>query len=335
METPKAVDDLWSRLIARFSLETWIPVAISAVSTWAIVLTMNVDLGKGSFDKDPSRSPIQRLGDRVADLTLRDYVIFLVATGIAGLVIGPFQFAMLQAAEGYETGRLSARLFRPLTTRHRLVTLKLADLARGEDQGLSQEAAEAAARKIRRYPSGAGQADEAVRVMPTTFGNVLRTGEDRAGERYGLRVDVAIPRLLHHVDDGNRRTLEAHRAAMELGINLSFLMVGVAILATAAFASWPPQYLAVPAALYGLAYTSYLGAIRSAEGYVHALAVLIDLHRFDLLDGARMPRPTTHEEEQASFRLLCALFDRHDDQPSLSNLVYEHPARSSPDDQKS
>jgi hypothetical protein len=333
METPKAADDLFAKVVARFNLETWIPMALGTVLVWLTILSSKLDFGTGVWDPNSGLSPVRRLRPRVEDLVLRDYLVFLVATAVAGLVLAPFQFAILQAAEGYETGPATRWLLLPFRWRHRLLARRLASqsaaLNKSGHDPLGARAA-MAARKEKRYLPGSGKVDGGPRVMPTTFGCVLRTGEERAGSRFGIRVDIAIPRLLHQVDEKNRSILDMHRAAMELGINLAFALVVVAGAATMAFATEKVKYLLVPAAVYSLAYGCYLGAVRSADGYVHALAVLIDLHRFELLDGARLARPLDNVDEQRKFKQLCSLFDR---QNAFSGLVaYQHPDR--PDEEK-
>jgi hypothetical protein len=333
--TAKELDltaDFFAKLTARLNLASWFPSAVACAVSWVLVMSQAIGLqsfgGRDAWKAHKELTTIARLGDRVAALTLTNVAAVVALTVVASLMISPFQFALLQAFEGYEGVAPIRPFLRQGVRRHELRLKRLAQL---ENEGgtTNSHRAESAKWRHRHYITGDTSIDLSRKVtpMPTTFGNALRQGETRAGSRFNIDVIKAIPRMLHHLDAHSRQTLDASRSSMELGINLSTAMTAMAVVSTPVLANDGWAAGSIPIGLFALGYAAYRGAIAAADLYVEMLAVTIDLHRFKLLEDAHLALPSSREDEKNTFGFLCETFKRSGDLPLPAGKHYVHPAR--------
>ncbi len=137
--------------------------------------------------------------------------------------------------------------------------------------------------------------------LPTRLGNVLRSGEQYANERYGTDALIVWPRLLPLVPEGEAMSLSSSRASMEQLLILSFI---VSVFATAggivyAFQphsiGWSFLCLVGGWAFAGLLYRA---AVDRAVAYSLQLKAIFDTHRLKVLDALAVPRPRNRVEEK-------------------------------------
>src|SRR6266516_762696 len=179
------------------------PSAFLAVFVAALVAS-------GAYTRaKPSLAPVlDKLGKNPGWAVAATFGVFLVA-----VLLRPFQPALVQLLEGYW------RRWAPLefaadvaTERHRRVkhtadimvqswtapsvSNDLGDVADYARRSRRVNRVRARARtKLNRYPRASHGAHGFVadRLMPTLLGNVLRDGEDNAGRRYGLSMQIVYP----------------------------------------------------------------------------------------------------------------------------------------------
>jgi hypothetical protein len=141
--------------------------------------------------------------------------------------------------------------------------------------------------------------------MPTRFGNILRRCERVVDERYGHDAVVIWPRLYLLLPDETRVMLMDARNRMDLAVRLTYLFfVGAAIsllgfVNTGAYWWW---FIAVAELV--LVFACYHGAVSSALAYCTLVESAVDVHRFALIDGMRLPFPKDIEGERAFNRTL-------------------------------
>lgn len=142
-------------------------------------------------------------------------------------------------------------------------------------------------------------------AMPTSLGNILRSGEAYAEERYGVRAAVAWPRLYHLLPPDHLAALAAARSSMEGLLVVSLL--------AAVFALVSGVYLALSAGPLGwllvfyvggaaISATAYYGALGPASSFGEHVKTAFDLHRRELLDALGVSRPSSLSEERRRWR---------------------------------
>jgi hypothetical protein len=162
------------------------------------------------------------------------------------------------------------------------------DVLRAIDEGnapvVSTLRQEAAAEGLRLYPL------DPDRLLPTRLGNVLRSGEDRAGQRYGLQTVTMWPLLYPSVSPSLTEALDGLRDQLDVAVRLCVVLL-IAAAVSGAMLITDGWWLAVPAAAILLAWLAYRSAIRTAAAYGEAMGWAFDLHRFDMLNALHLPLP--------------------------------------------
>lgn len=164
--------------------------------------------------------------------------------------------------------------------------------------------------RTKRYPYGSRD-----RFAATSLGNVLRAAELYPMDRYGVDSVRVWPRLYHLLPDDLRSSMADARQSMEFLLVLAFLATVFGISA--------PIYLLVQAAsliefyltLVGgavVAVVSYRAAITPASIYGDHVRTAFDLHRLELLQGLKLPRPTSHAEERRLWPRVVNLLELGD-----------------------
>ncbi len=312
---------------ARFTLTSVLPSVILVFALWVAVRSGTYDAG-----------PVDLARVIPTDPQLGQVVALALAVFLIGVLIQPFQVALVQVLEGFGwAGRVPAILIDLSIERHLrrrdLANIrrnmgtepsdgKLADaiwLARGNRRIIHQR--ELAEARFARYP-------KEHRVQPTMLGNVLRAGEDVAGGRYGFDSMVAFPRMFPSISARLEGEI-AHQLRLidtTSALCVAFLLAGLATAPMFRTAGWP---IAVPVVLFVLALFSYSGALRAAKGHGTLLATAFDLHRFDIATGMHLPLPRAPLEEVAFNRALSNFLggwdtiDRTD--PLIAAQLYRHP----------
>jgi hypothetical protein len=164
--------------------------------------------------------------------------------------------------------------------------------------------------------------------MPTLLGNVLRDGEDTAGDRYGLRFETVAyrlwPTLSKKLTAENSRNLDLLDTSAAMRISLALVAVS-----SVPFISSGGYWFLVPVTAAILSAVAYRGAILVAKEQGQLQAAAVDLHRFDMLAALHYKLPETPRDEW-SFNIALSRFFQERlclVEHELSNdLSYCHPS---------
>ncbi len=155
------------------------------------------------------------------------------------------------------------------------------------------------------YPPDTGE------VMPTMLGNVLRTAERRAGERYHLPTVPALPRLHAQLPDRLATSYNAAVDTLDAAATMAIATALAAAVSAAAF--WnDPALRWMPALLLGLSLLSYRGAVVAARQHGTFMDIAFDLHRFDLLKALHLDLPANTAQEEDLGRKVTAFLGSPD-----------------------
>jgi hypothetical protein len=303
-----------------FQLISIIPAAVVVLITYLLV-------AGGAPTHRPSWYSI---GLSIKSFNLATGSALIIAVVTVGMTLHPFQFVAIQFLEGYwgptNIGRIAmftrARVHHSRWRRYQrcklyseqdhksaieyLQSLEGASLT--EDKIVEaeieilrsrinwQEFTTASDRypRVERdsYPMGVGE------FMPTRLGNILRRYENIAGRPYGLEAPAIVPHLMKLAPSD--QVAYVNDARMELDLAVRFVLSWTIVAALSFVLVWQYDlWLAVPLAAYGLAWVSYRASIHAAEGYGHALFVLIDLNH-DKLDSYFQGKKKTSRSRNVS-----------------------------------
>ncbi|MEV0928349.1 hypothetical protein AB0I99_25090 [Streptomyces spongiicola] len=192
------------------------------------------------------------------------------------------------------------------------------------------------AREAPYYPSAAED------VMPTRFGNVLRSAETHPYDRYGIDAVLVWPRLYPVLPQRFAAQLAVAASDVDLMVTLCGLGVlfagGGGVLA-AAVVSWYAALLCCGGGLL-LAWIAYRGAVQTALAYAAMVKSAFDVHRGRLIDAMGLERPVSWKTELDQWRQLGHVWlqGTPEDGPGAGKLRYPerpcppcpvcHPVRS-------
>ena len=295
-----------------------LPTAVLAVVVWVTVHAR-------AFDDDKKGLHWSDLFTNF-EVNTGAVLLFIAALFVLAALLQPFDVAAVRLLEGYwegnRVGDIAANLF---ASRHRRrvqkadralqagrelylkqVRKKLSNSDEQDDEQnnpvdeqtnadrkrwrIEQRADRA--RKVRpKYPPQASD------VLPTMLGNVLRTAERRAGERYYLPTVETLARVCEHLSERLGAAYDAAVDALHAAAMMTISTAAAAVVSVAAFHDdpglwWVPIVLVVTSAL------SYRGAIVAAAQYGTFMDIAYDFHRFDLIKALHLDLPANTEEER-------------------------------------
>ena len=144
-------------------------------------------------------------------------------------------------------------------------------------------------------------------LLPTELGNTLRTGEIRAGERYGLELDVTMSRLSPLLSPSSLADLSDRRNQLDAAVRLC-IAAGLATAVGVGLLLWHGSWLFLALVTYLLCWVCYRAAVAAARGFSTSLAAAIDLHHLKLFDALQLKRPVNLAEELKFNKTLGQLF---------------------------
>lgn len=333
----------------RFSLLNVLPVSV-------VVTVVAVLARAGAYSPD---QPLRF--DHVLPEGERDALAvagFGLAALLCGILLRPFETAMVQLLEGYwATPSPLAPLAPAAVERHRrrrndarIVAEHghqpqplgdnptLQELARQDRRTSRAARRRGRAERVRdAYPTDDRLGNEHLEaaahptdLMPTLLGNVLRRGERVAGDRYGLDMMVVYPRLYPYISD---RLEGAVGRQMELIVSTASLSIsfGLLSLATSPLLARLDPWSAAPFLAAGLSLLAYRGAVAASRGHARLLATVLDLHRFDLATAMHYELPENPEEAHRLNRditefLRPASVSPLQEDELLGRKEFQHPA---------
>jgi hypothetical protein len=292
------VDALTNRLGTRFLAVTVIPNAL-LMGYVGFLFTTGV----------PTRSPsLARAVMSLNELTIRQIIVIVLGLLIISVATHPLQTPLIQLVEGYWWGLpFGQKVANHFTDRFRNELRwvrselhRLEGIAQPWDWTTTYSAANA--RRHRNWLPAREQ-----NLLPTALGNTLRTGEIRAGERYGLELNVALPRLAPLMSTGVLADLRDRRNQLDASVRLC-IAAGLATAVGVGLLLGHGPWLFLPLATYLLCWACYRAAVAAARGFCNSLAAAIDLHHLQLFDALQLERPANLAEEIDRNRTLRKLF---------------------------
>ncbi|MEU8752585.1 hypothetical protein [Streptomyces chartreusis] len=306
---------------ARFSLVSVLPGVLAVT-----VIAAAVRAGLYTTDSPPDFSAIAPGSRDTAAV-----VLFIFFAFVVGVLLRPFEAAIVQMLEGYwerpsplaplrgaaierhrrrrdrallalrhaETVAASEEVGTPPSpgTPHRSASLR--DLAdRDRRTARRRRSAERAHRIRSGYPTEVrldadkDGLDPEGELMPTALGNMLLRAERLSGDRYGLDMMHAYPRIYPLVAPRleNAVSQQLSLIAATASLSVSLALTTVAMLPI--LFRWDVWSL-LPLAPAILAALAYRGAVAASEYHGTLLSAVFDLHRFDLIKAFHYPVPTT------------------------------------------
>lgn len=314
----------------RFSLLSVLPgaIVISAVTVLA-----------EAHAYEPGRS--MDLGDALpADHKIVALGFGVVGAFLGGVLLRPFEVALVQLLEGYwPAGSLRGRV-RPLAVeRHRRRRDQAVLLAEKTElpeapvnRSLTQIAqyhravVHASRIKERAGRTAAKYSPEDKLLMPTTLGNILRNVEGRTGRRYGLDVLSAYRRIYPSVAPEFRRAIGEQLDLISITSSLCMAFGVVSLAASPLIFRMNWWTLVLPVAMAASA-VAYRGAQRAAQDHEELMKAVFDVHRFDLATTLHYELPDNAVAERQLHERITAFliaFEPLAEDP-LKDIPFKHP----------
>ncbi len=167
-------------------------------------------------------------------------------------------------------------------------------------------------------------------MLPTDLGNTLRTGETRAGDRYGLDMEFAMPRLNPLLSDASQAELSDRRNQLDAAARLC-VVAGLSTAGGLCLLLWHESWLFLPVATYVLCWACYRAAVAAARSFSVSLAAAIDLHHLQLFDALQLERPASLADEyELNTAIIGFLFRDGLSDQDMSGLRYIAPKTDKP-----
>jgi hypothetical protein len=288
------MESLTSRLGTRFLVVTVVPNIL-------LLGYVGFLLAAGA----PARSPSLTRAAAVLDgLSTRQFIVLALAVLVFSVATYPLQTPLIQLVEGYWRGLpFGSAAADTLTARFR------EELRRAKEV------------PARRPPYWLPPRERD--LLPTVLGNTLRVGEGRAGDRYGLDLEWAWPRLSPLLSKSSLADLRDRRNQLDSAVRLCIvagLATAIGIFLLIRHGSW----LFLPVGTYALCWACYRAAVNAAKGFSKSLAAAVDLHHLKLFDALQMKRPADLEDEYklntGTLKFLFLSGIRYEDMGKLNYL---------------
>jgi len=154
-------------------------------------------------------------------------------------------------------------------------------------------------------------------IMPTTLGNIIRTGEAMSEAKYGLDPMVCWARLWLVLPDAARTEISGVRSALNRLV--SWWSWGLLSLV---WVYWLPWLAVISGVWLWLAYRLMLPVARN---YADLIEAAFDLFRWELYTHLHLPLPATSADEAQSGKDVTELLWRG---PVGDSITYVHPGKS-------
>lgn len=294
---------------ARFKLVDFLP-------TFLILTVLAALVASGAPRRTPNLGALQALFNKPK----WDYIGLLAfAALVLSLLLQPFQLQIVRVLEGYwGDSTIADHLFwiGVEIQRRKLAALKRRRRLIKKDEANFSIAFRLNSR-IKGYPAEH-------RLLPTTLGNALRSTEDLAGQRYGLKAVVVWPRLYPFIAEPLRAQIAHFRDQYSRGARLSVGFVTASFITAIVLLPNGGWWRLFPATGILLSWISYRSAVTAAR--LHGVVVMsaFDLYRLDLLKGLHVELPRTPREERVMNEAISAFFDQPEDLPGFPVARFDH-----------
>jgi hypothetical protein len=176
-------------------------------------------------------------------------------------------------------------------------------------------------------------------VLPTRFGNTLRSAETHPRKRYGLDGIAIWPRIELLLSDTEQETIGQQHTNVAFFAN-SIAVVLIAGVSAALDRLWHQPNVATAAvqiasisiASLALAWALYNGATRAAADWGDSIRAAFDIHRLDLYEKLGVRVPVSPADELSLGRAVnrCILFAEPIDEEFRREFLHPTPASGGP-----
>ena len=164
-------------------------------------------------------------------------------------------------------------------------------------------------------------------VVPTTLGNIARTAQSYAADRYGINLTSIWTRLqkIMQADKQFYPTIEDAKTQLDFLINSWWLTTGTTLawlieLTCTSYSA--AMFIAVGVLGPVFSWLFYRLAIESYRIFADLLRCAVDLYRFQILTALHMPLPEGNWEEQDIWNQIGSLYDLGTE----ARIRYRHPS---------
>lgn len=244
------------------------------------------------FQDAANRKKFQELVAPLTDTQEVGLLVFaLLLVALSSFVMQRFDFLGLRWLEGYWPWWLRPAR-RPLVVWQRWQKQRTGDrwqqlYSKKETHGLTLWETEDLAQievRLRYLP------EQDHSLMPTPLGNILRAAEEAPYLRYGLDPVLCWPHLWLILPEQTRNDVSAARNDLNTAVRVVLWGVLFAVVWTY-WALWALGGLVV-------AWIAYRWALNAATIYADLLTATIAIHRFELYQALKWPRPNNPTEEK-------------------------------------
>jgi hypothetical protein len=166
-------------------------------------------------------------------------------------------------------------------------------------------------------------------LLPTALGNTLWRGETRAGERYQLDMEVALPRLTPLLAPDVLAELNDLRNQLDATARLC-VAAAVATAVSVGLLLWHGPWLFMALGTYLLSWACYRSAVAAARRFSISLAAAVDLYHLQLFDALSLERPVDLVEERERNETLSKLFRGELEEQEMDLFRYVNPRTDNP-----
>ncbi len=284
------LDKFWEAAGEKLA-DRWASTSVPAIIFWLGGLLCWISSHGGASDLRKLAGWAAR---QSAPVQLVILITALLGVAASGVIVQRLAVVGLRLIEGYWpplAGRLSRWRTGRIAAKAENLEGKFQDLAGPVLESKSATAAQRAEfteidQQLRRIPAGGD-------YLPTKTGNILRAGERRPAEKYGLDAVVVWPRLWLLLPADTRSELSQARSALDSAV--ASLIWGLLFIGFTVLAWWAlPVAVVVVLAMY-----LYWIPDRAAV-FADLLESAFDIHRSLLYRSQRWPLPENPRDEHAS-----------------------------------
>jgi hypothetical protein len=230
---------------------------------------------------------------------------------LGGLLLSALNRPLLRLLEGYAIRNATSRTAQAITRRMEGHWQGVWDHLNSQlDDAAVKDPTPAALRLQREFPARDS-------ILPTRFGNVMRSFETHPRGRYGLDGIAIWPRLELLLKEDQRALLGDAQANVNFFVNaLAVVAVGGTLFAidrawyASGVGSGALQIVLILVGILVVTMACYNGALQAVEAWGNGVRAAFDLYRADLYAklGARRPASPEEELELAEAVNRCILF---------------------------
>jgi hypothetical protein len=287
-----AAEILAGRASSRFLFVTLMPNALLAI----VVGTL---LAAGAPSQSPSLSQAR---DVLGALSIADAIGIASLLIIAAVALHPIQYPLIQLLEGYWHPLPWGPILSEAAARRyerKYFALRAAERQADPSTRTGFAMASAATAGLLWLP------DDEVKLLPTSLGNTLRAGEERAGARYGLDISLVIPRLVPLIAPDIRERLADRRNQLDAAARLCVANL-VAVVVSVGLLLPTGDWLYVPLLLFAVAWACYRASVAAAQGYCVEMAAAVDLYHRQLWHALALQPPLNLKQERDRAEIINA-----------------------------